>query len=134
MIFSEALLLLLSLTSSNADIQKIVAFMGAFDRLFQIIEREGGLDGGIVTQDCLSCIGNLLRYNVSNQVSAIPICTPCFVFRDRVSSLPTTSELLPRNILHPLLRPTPPLPTISSDIDDDTRTGIARIANVGRVR
>jgi intracellular protein transport protein USO1 len=45
-----------------------VAFENAFDILFTIIEQEGGVDGGIVGQDCLSLLGNLLRYNSSNQV------------------------------------------------------------------
>jgi hypothetical protein len=67
------LLLLISLLSSNADIQKIVAFEGAFDRLFSIIHQEGGISaGGIVVQDCLAAIVALLRFNVSNQVR--PIC------------------------------------------------------------
>lgn len=66
----EGLLLLISLASSNADIQKIVAFEGAFDKLFNIIHTEGGISsGGIVVQDCLAGIVGLLRYNASNQVS-----------------------------------------------------------------
>lgn len=66
---NEALLLFISLLSTNAEIQKIVAFEGAFDRLFGIINKEGGIaSGGIVVQDCLSGIAGLLRYNVSNQV------------------------------------------------------------------
>lgn len=66
---NEALLLFISLLSTNADIQKIVAFEGAFDRLFNIISQEGGVaSGGIVVQDCLSAVAGLLRYNVSNQV------------------------------------------------------------------
>lgn len=68
---NEALLLFISLLSTNAEIQKIVAFEGAFDRLFGIISKEGGIaSGGIVVQDCLSGIAGLLRYNVSNQVSS----------------------------------------------------------------
>lgn len=68
---NEGLLLFISLLSTNADIQKIVAFEGAFDRLFNIINQEGGIaSGGIVVQDCLSGVAGLLRYNVSNQVCA----------------------------------------------------------------
>ena len=67
------MLLLISLASTNADIQKIVAFEGAFDKLFNIIELEGGISsGGIVVQDCLAGIVGLLRYNVSNQVRQRP--------------------------------------------------------------
>ncbi|KAJ1654168.1 Vesicle-mediated ER to Golgi transport protein [Dispira simplex] len=64
---NEALLLLIDLSEQNADIQKIVAFQGAFERLLEIIEQEGGIRGGIVVQDCLQLMHNLLRYNVSNQ-------------------------------------------------------------------
>ncbi|CAI2165377.1 13414_t:CDS:10, partial [Funneliformis geosporum] len=64
---SQGLLLLISLTENNADIQKIVAFENAFERLLEIISEEDGLNGGIIVQDCLQLIHNLLRYNVSNQ-------------------------------------------------------------------
>ncbi|CAG8436175.1 9501_t:CDS:10 [Diversispora eburnea] len=49
------------------DIQKIVAFDNAFERLLEIITEEDGLNGGIIVQDCIQLILNLLRYNVSNQ-------------------------------------------------------------------
>jgi hypothetical protein len=32
------------------EIQKIVVFEGAFDRLFNIIKEEGGSEGGIIVQ------------------------------------------------------------------------------------
>jgi hypothetical protein len=64
----EGLLLLISLTESNADLQKIVAFENAFERLLAIIDEEGAISGGIIVQDCLQLVQNLLRYNVSNQV------------------------------------------------------------------
>ena len=66
---SETLLVLISLTEGNPEIQKLVAFENAFELLFAIIEQEGGVDGGIVVQDCLQLLANLLRYNSSNQVS-----------------------------------------------------------------
>ena len=62
---------MISLTETNADIQKIVAFENAFDRLLEIITAEGGLNGGIIVQDCLQLTLNLLRYNVSNQVRIV---------------------------------------------------------------
>jgi len=65
----EGLLLLIALTQSNADIQKIIAFESAFERLLSIITEEGAAEGGIIVQDCLTLVHNLLRYNVSNQVS-----------------------------------------------------------------
>ncbi|CAO3679777.1 unnamed protein product [Umbelopsis vinacea] len=64
---NEGLLLLISLTEINADIQKIVAFGNTFERLLAIIEEEEGISGGIIVQDSLSLTYNLLRYNVSNQ-------------------------------------------------------------------
>ncbi|EGF77134.1 hypothetical protein BATDEDRAFT_36121 [Batrachochytrium dendrobatidis JAM81] len=64
---NEGLLLLISLTQSNADIQKIIAFENAFERLLSIILDEGATDGGIIVQDCLQLMQNLLRHNVSNQ-------------------------------------------------------------------
>ena len=68
---NESLLLIISLTTSNADIQKLLAFEGAFDKLFAIVRQEGGIgSGGIVVQDCLAAIGGLLRWNVSNQVNS----------------------------------------------------------------
>ena len=44
---NDALLLLVHLTRSNANIQKIVAFENAFDRLLEIVAEEGFSDGGI---------------------------------------------------------------------------------------
>ena len=64
----EGLLLLTALTPSSPDLQKLVAFENAFDRLFFMIDAEGGLtQGGITIQDCLSLLANLLRLNTSNQ-------------------------------------------------------------------
>lgn len=68
---TEGLLLMISLTETNADIQKIVAFGNTFERLLAIIEEEEGISGGIIVQDSLSLTHNLLRYNVSNQVCVI---------------------------------------------------------------
>ncbi|XP_041981790.1 general vesicular transport factor p115 [Aricia agestis] len=63
---NEALLLLVKLTKGNANIQKIVAFENAFDRLFEIVSSEGYSDGGIIVEDCLLLMLNLLRNNSSN--------------------------------------------------------------------
>ncbi|XP_056635041.1 general vesicular transport factor p115 [Diorhabda sublineata] len=63
---NDALLLLIDLTKSNANIQKIVAFENAFDRLFDIIKHEGWTDGDIVVEDCLLLMLNLLKNNNSN--------------------------------------------------------------------
>ncbi|KAI9761572.1 MAG: 5'-3' exoribonuclease 2 [Chaenotheca gracillima] len=65
---NEGLLLLTSLTPSSSELQKLVAFENAFERVFSLIIAEGSLThGGIIIQDCLSLLANLLRLNVSNQ-------------------------------------------------------------------
>ncbi|KAF6133639.1 USO1 vesicle transport factor [Phyllostomus discolor] len=56
-----------ALTRSNGAIQKIVAFENAFERLLDIITEEGNSDGGIVVEDCLILLQNLLKNNNSNQ-------------------------------------------------------------------
>lgn len=65
---NESLLLLVALTPTSAELQKVVAFENAFDRVFALIDAEGGLTHGSTTvQDCLSLLGNLLKLNPSNQ-------------------------------------------------------------------
>ncbi|XP_038060951.1 general vesicular transport factor p115-like [Patiria miniata] len=64
---NDGLLLLTGLTKGNANIQKIVAFENAFDLLLRIIMEEGASDGGIVVEDCLMLLLNLLKKNSSNQ-------------------------------------------------------------------
>ncbi|GLT33196.1 hypothetical protein SLA2020_078010 [Shorea laevis] len=65
---NEALLLLTYLTREAEDIQKIVVFEGAFEKIFSIIKEEGGSEGGVVVQDCLELLNNLIRKNASNQI------------------------------------------------------------------
>lgn len=65
---NEALGLLVALTPTSAEIQKVVAFENAFDRVFALIDGDGGLSHGNTTvQDCLSLLANLLNLNTSNQ-------------------------------------------------------------------
>ncbi|XP_004520199.1 general vesicular transport factor p115 [Ceratitis capitata] len=64
---NDALLLLIQLTKGNSNIQKIVAFENAFDKIFEIIQSEGCSEGGIVVEDCLILLLNLLKNNSSNQ-------------------------------------------------------------------
>ncbi|ODQ54795.1 hypothetical protein SAICODRAFT_53908 [Saitoella complicata NRRL Y-17804] len=80
---NEGLLLLIALSDANTDIQKLIAFENAFERLFEVVEIEGGLDGGIVTQDCLQLLNNLLHHNTSNQT----------LFRE-LGSVPRLAKLL----------------------------------------
>lgn len=65
---NEALLLLITLTPSSPELQKVVAFENAFDRIFALIEAEGSIThGSMIIQDCLTLLANLLKINVSNQ-------------------------------------------------------------------
>jgi intracellular protein transport protein USO1 len=82
--FSAGLLLLGDLTQSSTELQKLVAFENTFDRLFNLLQLEGGLsDGGIIVQDCLDLLANLIRQNSSNQS----------LFRES-GCIPKLSELL----------------------------------------
>ncbi|KAL2004133.1 hypothetical protein VTN02DRAFT_6597 [Thermoascus thermophilus] len=65
---NEALVLLIALTPSSPELQKVVAFENAFERIFSLIEAEGSLThGSEVVEDCLSLLANLLQLNISNQ-------------------------------------------------------------------
>jgi len=57
-----------ALISQSPDIQKVLAFEGAFEKLFNIVTQEGGVDGGAVASSALTCVDGLLRFNTSNQV------------------------------------------------------------------
>eukprot|EP01116_Phalansterium_solitarium_P000214 TRINITY_DN10123_c0_g1_i1.p1 TRINITY_DN10123_c0_g1~~TRINITY_DN10123_c0_g1_i1.p1 ORF type:complete len:1117 (+),score=415.56 TRINITY_DN10123_c0_g1_i1:143-3493(+) len=70
MVRNEVLLLLCELTKSNQEIQKIIAFEGAFDVVFEIIYDDGPVEaheGGVIVNDCLQFANTLLRANHSNQ-------------------------------------------------------------------
>ncbi|KZF25213.1 hypothetical protein L228DRAFT_265692 [Xylona heveae TC161] len=65
---NEGLLLLVALTPSSSELQKLIAFENTFERLFHLIHLEGLLtQGGIIVQDSLSLLANLLRLNGPNQ-------------------------------------------------------------------
>jgi hypothetical protein len=65
---TEALALLQALATQSADVQKVLAFEGAFDRLFAILQTENGVDGGAISREVLLALDLLLRFNSSNQV------------------------------------------------------------------
>lgn len=44
-----------------------MAFENGYDHIFEIIRSEGFADGGVVVEDCLILMINLLRNNPSNQ-------------------------------------------------------------------
>lgn len=65
---NECVSLLTSLTPTSIEIQKLVAFENAFERIFEIIDADGALsEGGRAVEDCLIFLANLLRRNASNQ-------------------------------------------------------------------
>ncbi|KAJ7023419.1 p115 like vesicle tethering protein [Mycena alexandri] len=55
---NEAVTMVQALISQSADIQKVLAFEGAFEKLFNTVMHEGGR---------LACVDGLLRFNTSNQ-------------------------------------------------------------------
>ncbi|KAI5987687.1 p115 like vesicle tethering protein [Pisolithus albus] len=64
---NESIATIQSLTSQSPDIQKVLAFEGAFEKLFEIVTREGGIEGDVIVHDVLRCVDGLLRFNSSNQ-------------------------------------------------------------------
>ncbi|XP_067635577.1 general vesicular transport factor p115 [Eurosta solidaginis] len=94
---NDALLLLIQLTKGNSNIQKIVAFENAFDKIFEIIQSEGCSDGGIVVEDCLILLLNLLKNNSSNQQffkegSFIQRLSPMFVIAPETEEIGWTPQ------------------------------------------
>eukprot|EP00117_Sycon_ciliatum_P007113 scpid33244/ scgid10350/ General vesicular transport factor p115; Protein USO1 homolog; Transcytosis-associated protein; Vesicle-docking protein len=82
---NDGLLLLTRLSSRNTQIQRMVAFQGGMERLLEIITEEGNSDGGIVVEDCILLLLNLIRSNSSNQsyfreTSLTPRLRPFFDF------------------------------------------------------
>ncbi|KAG8220521.1 hypothetical protein J3R82DRAFT_3224 [Butyriboletus roseoflavus] len=64
---NESIVMIQLLISQSPDIQKVLAFEGAFEKLFNIVSQEGGVEGGVITYDTLRCADGLLRFNASNQ-------------------------------------------------------------------
>ncbi|KAF2727470.1 hypothetical protein EJ04DRAFT_505639 [Polyplosphaeria fusca] len=64
------LVLLNDLSEASSELQKLFVFENAFEKIFAMIEGDGALtQGGIVVQDCLSLLANLVRMNASNQTT-----------------------------------------------------------------
>lgn len=104
---NDALLLLIQLTKGNANIQKIVAFENAFDKLYDVISEEGCSDGGIVVEDCLILMLNLLKNNSSNQQffkegSYIQRFAPMFILSPEIEEIGMTPQKVSN--LHCLLQ------------------------------
>lgn len=65
--FTESLGFWELLIAKNQDIQKLLAFQGAFEKLFNIIESEGGVESRVNAESALTCVDTLLRFNSANQ-------------------------------------------------------------------
>jgi hypothetical protein len=64
---NEALLLLVGLCAGCEEMAKIAAFEGAFERLLALAREEGGAGGGgVLVQDALELVANLLRGTPAN--------------------------------------------------------------------
>ncbi|KAJ1019556.1 hypothetical protein NDA18_006034 [Ustilago nuda] len=102
---NEALLLLPHLVYANADIQKLVAFEGAFEKLLDVCAAQGRIEGGIIVQDALEGLEALLRYNVSNQnyfreTLSIPMLAPLLFY----PPAPANNELPSKHADHEYAR------------------------------
>lgn len=65
---TEGVNFLILLTSSSIEIQKLVAFQNAFEKIFAIMAADGSLsEGGRTVEDGLILLANLLRGNLANQ-------------------------------------------------------------------
>ena len=57
-----------SLISQSPNIQKVLAFEGTFEKLFNTMAQENGIEGGVVTHDALLCMDGLLPFNLIIQL------------------------------------------------------------------
>jgi intracellular protein transport protein USO1 len=65
---NEGLLLCGALVHGNSDLQKILAFQGAFEEVMKIIvEEEGPWTGPLIIKDSFNLISSMLNLNTSNQ-------------------------------------------------------------------
>lgn len=65
---NEGLLLCGALVRGNSDLQKILAFQGAFEEVMKIIvDEEGPWTGPLIIQDAFNLISAMLNLNTSNQ-------------------------------------------------------------------
>ncbi|KIY46130.1 hypothetical protein FISHEDRAFT_47744 [Fistulina hepatica ATCC 64428] len=69
---NEALAVLQTLIANSPDIQKILAFEGVFEKLFAIVSNEGGIEGGVVAQQVLTCVDMLLQFNTYFRETPLP--------------------------------------------------------------
>lgn len=112
---NDAILALIEVTRSNSNIQKIVAFENGFDMVFRIINDEALSDGGVVVEDCILLLLQLLKSNISNQQffkegSFIKYLTPFFEIEAESvwSSQKKANILLMLKVVRTLVAPSNP--------------------------
>eukprot|EP01063_Lacrimia_lanifica_P037357 TRINITY_DN7640_c1_g3_i1.p1 TRINITY_DN7640_c1_g3~~TRINITY_DN7640_c1_g3_i1.p1 ORF type:complete len:905 (+),score=350.21 TRINITY_DN7640_c1_g3_i1:147-2861(+) len=64
---NEALLLMKALAIGGEEVQKVLVYENIFESLLKIVTGEGGVQGGVVVEDCLEILHHLLATNYSNQ-------------------------------------------------------------------
>lgn len=65
---TAGVLLLNELTQGSIELQKVVAFENAFERLFNLIQADGSISGGReMAEDSMNLLAKLLNLNASNQ-------------------------------------------------------------------
>ena len=70
----------------SAEIPKVLAFDGVFEKLFAVVTREGGLEAQSTVADALRCVDTLLRFNPSNQVNSLNSSNVAFLLTELVQS------------------------------------------------
>lgn len=64
---NEGLVLITAITATDTELQTVLAFNNAFEKLFGVMRDEGDLDGGAIVSDCLTITHNMLRGNKATQ-------------------------------------------------------------------
>ena len=109
--FAESLGFWELLIAKNQDIQKVLAFQGAFEKLFNIIESEGGIESRVNAELALTCVDTLLRFNSANQVNrdvfslSASTYTVCRITSVRAHSRPLSSPFCSSPRIYPHTNP-----------------------------
>jgi hypothetical protein len=120
--FTESLGFWELLIAKNQDVQKLLVFQGAFEKLFNVIESEGGVESRVNAESALTCVDTLLRFNSANQVGCYQ-----FILRFFWRWLMSHIELLPREHLPgrtPFPSPVPPGPTPTRAFTSTVRSSV----------
>nr|CCC50840.1 conserved hypothetical protein, fragment [Trypanosoma vivax Y486] len=64
---NEGLVLITAITATDTELQTLLAFDNAFEKLFAVVSEEGEIDGGVIVSDCLTITHNMLRGNRATQ-------------------------------------------------------------------